>query len=254
MSIGTPMITPPGVGGMMVIFSGNGQSGLVSVEVMRVSASMPIVSVTADASTLGWAAIARVGRSSSQSVGGDPGAPPPCSGIKRQALAHCARAFCSKVVSLRILAPTAAIWSATVLSITGLTCAGTLTRAPATERLLSSSVTWPARFGSMRQAAANFGREVMTTLPLIWALALSDLIFRLPIRLAALLPSRPPIASLTAPVAFDDNEPVTFSVPVSGVASDSTSCAPVALIGPREAVQPMSAFCRICETRVWPCR
>jgi hypothetical protein len=40
---------------------------------------------------------------------------------------------------------------------------------------------------------------------------------------------------------------VTLSVPVSGVASVSTSCAPVAAIGPREAVQPISAFCRICE-------
>jgi len=31
MSIGTPMLTPPGVGGMIDIFSGNGQSGLVCV-------------------------------------------------------------------------------------------------------------------------------------------------------------------------------------------------------------------------------
>ena len=100
----------------------------------------------------------------------------------------------------------------------------------------------------MRQAAASFGREVMVTLPLISALALSDLMFTLPICLATLPPSRLPSASPTAPVAFDDSEPVTFSVPVSGVASDSTSCAPVAVIGPREAVQPMSAFCRICDT------
>jgi len=41
---------------------------------------------------------------------------------------------------------------------------------------------------------------------------------------------------------------VTLTVPVSGVDSDSTSWAPVAEIGPRWAVQPMSAFCRICET------
>jgi hypothetical protein len=60
-------------------------------------------------------------------------------------------------------------------------------------------------------------------------------------------PSRPPSASPTAPVAFADSEPVTFSVPVSGVANDSTSCAPEAAIGPREAIQPISAFCRICE-------
>ena len=100
----------------------------------------------------------------------------------------------------------------------------------------------------MRQAAASFGREVMMTLPLISALALSALMLTLPICLATLPPSRLPSASPTAPVAFADSEPVTFSVPVSGVASDSTSWAPVAAIGPREAVQPMSAFCRTCET------
>ena len=100
----------------------------------------------------------------------------------------------------------------------------------------------------MRQAAAIFGRAVMTTLPLISALALRFLMLTLPICLATLPPSRPPSASPTAPVAFADSEPVTFSVPVSGVASDSTSCAPVAAIGPREAVQPISAFCRICDT------
>ena len=99
----------------------------------------------------------------------------------------------------------------------------------------------------MRQAAAIFGRAVMMTLPLISALALRFLMFTLPICFATLPPSRPPSASPTAPVAFADSEPVTFSVPVSGVDSDSTSCAPVAVIGPREAVQPISAFCRICE-------
>jgi hypothetical protein len=71
MSIGTPMLTPPGVGGTMEIFSGNGQSGVVCAEVMRVSASRPSVSVTAEASTRGCAAMARVGRSSSQSGGSD---------------------------------------------------------------------------------------------------------------------------------------------------------------------------------------
>ncbi len=99
----------------------------------------------------------------------------------------------------------------------------------------------------MRQAAAIFGRAVMTTLPLISALALRFLMFTLPICLATLAPSRLPSASPTAPVAFADSDPVTLSVPVSGVASDSTSCAPVAAIGPRWAVQPISAFCRICE-------
>src|ERR1700687_4631323 len=100
----------------------------------------------------------------------------------------------------------------------------------------------------MCQAAASFGRAVMVTLPLISALALSALMLTLPICLATLPPSRPPSASPTAPVAFDDSEPVTFSVPVIGVASDSRSWAPVAVIGPRDAVQPISAFCRICDT------
>ena len=99
----------------------------------------------------------------------------------------------------------------------------------------------------MRQAAAIFGRAVMTTLPLISALALRFLMLMPPICLATLPPSSPLSASPTAPVAFADSEPVTLSVPVSGVASDNTSWAPVAVIGPREAVQPMSAFSRICE-------
>ncbi len=86
------------------------------------------------------------------------------------------------------------------------------------------------------------------TLPLISALALSALIFTLPICLATLPPSRPPSASPTAPVAFDVSEPVTFSFPVSPVANVSTSWAPVAVTGPRDAVHPMSAFCRTCDT------
>ena len=99
----------------------------------------------------------------------------------------------------------------------------------------------------MRQAAASRGREVTTTLPLISPLTLRFLMLMLPICFAALPPSRPPIASPTAPVAFEVSEPVTFSVPVSGVVSDSVSCAPLAAIAPREAVQPISAFCRSCE-------
>ena len=55
--------------------------------------------------------------------------------------------------------PAALIWSATFWSISGLTCAGTLTRAPATERLVSPRLTWPLRLGSIRQVAENFGRE-----------------------------------------------------------------------------------------------
>src|SRR5580704_15576499 len=88
-SIGTPIETPPGVGGMIVILSGNGQSGLVSVGVMRVSASIPIVTVTLLASTFGWAAMAFVGFTSSHSAGIVAVDPAPSSGIERQALAHC---------------------------------------------------------------------------------------------------------------------------------------------------------------------
>ena len=56
------------------------------------------------------------------------------------------------------------------------------------------------------------------------------------------------MASPTAPVAFDASEPVTFSFPVSAVVIVSTSWPPVTPIGPREAVQPMSAFCSIWDT------
>ena len=104
------------------------------------------------------------------------------------------------------------------------------------------------RLGSIRQAAAIFGRAVMVTLPLISALAFRFLMLMPPMRFATSPPSRPPSASPTAPVAFADSEPVTLSVPDIGVDSDSTSCAPVAVISPREAVQPISAFCRICDT------
>ena len=88
--------------------AGNGQTGLVSTGVTRVSASMPSVSVTADASTRGWAAIARVGRNSSHSARSVELGPVPCSGIERQALAHCARALFSNAGSLRIRACTTA--------------------------------------------------------------------------------------------------------------------------------------------------
>src|SRR5215471_9394055 len=247
-SIGTPMLHPPGVGGTMVIFSGKGQSGLVCIGVIRVSALIPTVSVTAEASTRGCAAIACVGLISSHSGGIAAVVPVSCKGIERQALAHCRRALCSSVGSLRIFALTASSCSLTALSMKGLTCAGTLTCAPDSERLVSPSETCAPKFGSTCQAAATLGRAVTVTLPLISALALSALMLTLPICLAALAPSKLPMASVTAPVAFDDNEPVTFSLPVSGVDSDSTSSPPLAVIGPREAVQPMSAFCRSCDT------
>ena len=104
--MGTPIATRPGVGGTIAMVAGNGQLGLVSTGVMRVSASMPSVRISACASTRGWAAIARVGRSSSHSAGSDELAPVPCSGIERQALAHCTLALFSKAGSLRIRACT----------------------------------------------------------------------------------------------------------------------------------------------------
>src|SRR5262249_28539760 len=113
---------------------------------------------------------------------------------------------------------------------------------------VSPRFTCAARLGSMRQAAARRGREVTTTLPLISPLTLKFLMLILPSCLAAPLPSRPPMASLTASFALADSEPLTFSVPVAGVVSNSASWAPATAIGPREAVQPISAFCRTCET------
>src|SRR5579864_6218033 len=121
-------------------------------------------------------------------------------------------------------------------------------RAPATEILVSPRLTAPLRLGSIRQAAANFGRDTIVTLPLISALALNALMLRLLICLAALAPIRSPIASFTAPVAFEASEPVTLSFPVNGEESERASWAPLAPIDPRVAVQPMSAFCRICDT------
>ncbi len=109
-------------------------------------------------------------------------------------------------------------------------------------------MTCAPKFGSTCQVCASLGRIVMTTLPRISALALIALMLTLPMRLAASAPSSPPMASPTAPVAFEVSEPVTLSLPVIGVVSDSTSCVPVARIGPRVAVQPMSASCSSCDT------
>jgi hypothetical protein len=246
-SIGTPMFTPVPVGGTIEILSGKGQSGLVAVEVTRVSSSRPSRSVTACASTRGCAAMARTGFISSQSGGSAAEVPVPCSGMERQALAHCSFAFSRSEGSLRMRSATMLICSPTFLSISGFTCAGTLTLAPATLRLVSPRLTCAPRLGSRCQFAASFGREVTMTLPLISALAFRFLMLTAPIRFAASPPSTLPSASPSAPVAFDDSEPVTFSLPLIGVEIVSTSLSPLAAIGPRTADQPMSAFSRICE-------
>ncbi|MGY3220980.1 hypothetical protein ACVIM5_001587 [Bradyrhizobium sp. USDA 4512] len=114
---------------------------MVCASVIRVSASIPIVRISEDTSTFGCAAIARVGRSSSH-IGGIEVVPPvPCSGIERQALAHCVRALFWNTGSLCNRASTTEIWSATALSMTGLTWAGTLMRTPAVDRLVSPRLT-----------------------------------------------------------------------------------------------------------------
>jgi len=193
-----------------------------------------MTSVIAVESMRGCAAMARVGLSSSQTVGDD-ASPTLCSGTERQALAHCKRAVRSRMGSLRTRSANTLSCSSTVLSIIGLTWAGTLTRAPATERLVSPRFTCAPKLGSRCQLAASFGRAVKTTPPLISALALSDLMLTLPTCLAALSPSRPAIASPSAPVAFDDSEPVTLSFPESGVDSDKASWPPLTATGPRAA-------------------
>lgn len=138
----------------------------------------------------GCAAIARTGRISSHSVGIPTAAGG--SGIERQSFAHSRRAFCSSERSLRSRACNCAICSLTVLSITGLTCAGTATFAPAMVRLLSPIETCAVSLGSMRHSRRTSGREVIATLPWMAALAFNCLIFTLPSCLAALLPSTLP--------------------------------------------------------------
>ena len=217
---------------------------------MRVSASTPAVTVIACASTRGWIAIARIGRTSSHSGGSVE--------ARARALQRDRAAGLGPLRPRGLLqgwdrcgsAPTPpSICSPTVLSISGLTCAGTLTRAPATESAVSPRLTCAARFGSKCQAAASFGRDVMVTVPLISALALSALMLMLPICLAALSPSRLPSASADRAGRLRGQRARDVQrTPVSGVASDSTSWAPVAVIGPRDAVQPISAFCSTCDT------
>ena len=204
----------------MASVAGNGQSGLVCAGVMRVSASMPSVSVTAEASTRGCAAIARVGFSSSQSDGSDEAAPVPCSGIERQILVHCARAFCSQAGSLRIRACAAASCSSTVLSISGLICAGTLTRAPATVRLVSPRLTCAARLGSTRQVGGELRPRGDGDVAVDVGVGVEVLDVDAADLLAGLAADQADEASRPRR-RLRDSEPVTFSVPVT--ASTATS-------------------------------
>ncbi len=140
-----------------------------------------------------------------------------------------------------------AICSLTFLSISGFTCAGIATLAPATVRLLSPSTTCAVSFGSIRQLVRISGRAVIATLPAIAALALRFLIETFPICLATLPPSTLPSALSSADPPAVDNEPITVSLPSSGVEIDNTFCDPSVAMGPRATVQSMSAL-----DRIWP--
>src|SRR4051794_41875335 len=96
------MFTPVPVGGTIEILSGNGQSGLVGVEVTRVSASRPSSRVTACASTRGCAAMARIGFISSQSGGGAGGGAQPCRRGEGQGFARCRFPFPPQVGSVGV--------------------------------------------------------------------------------------------------------------------------------------------------------
>ncbi len=242
-SIGTLICTPFWSAGTKFRLAGNGHSGLVCAAVTRVSVSMPMVSTKAPFSTLGCAASALVGRSSSHS----PCTAMPCNGIERHNFDHSCRALRSSPLSLRMRCCNCASCSLTALSIIGLTCAGTLTRSPDTATELSLSATWALRLGSTRQFGVSAGRAAIAIVPLMSALALNDLMLT-PICSAALLPSSLPSASLTAVLALPDSAPLTASVPEIGAARPSWLCVPLAVITPRVAVQAMSASCNSCGT------
>jgi len=65
-------------------------------------------------------------------------------------------------------------------------------------------------------AAASFGRDVIMTLPLISALALSALMFHAADLLGDIATEQSAERVPSAPVAFDVSEPVTLSVPSAG--------------------------------------
>ena len=240
-SIGALICTPASSAGTMASVAGNGHSGLVCAAVTRVSVAMPSVSVKAPFSIFGCAASARVGRSSSHS----PCTATPCSGIERHSRVHSCRALRSSAPLLRMRCCSCAICSLIALSIIGLTCAGTLTRTPATATELSPSTTCAVRLGSICQFCVSVGRAVIARLPLMSALALNALMLT-PIRSATLPPSSLPSASFTAPCALPESAPFTASVPEIGAARPSWFCAPAALMAPRVAVQLMSASCNNC--------
>jgi hypothetical protein len=157
---------------------------LVSAGVMRVSASMPSVSVRFEASMRGCAAIARIGRNSSHSVGIVEPAVVPCSGIERQALAHCDPRVLleGRIVAHARLHQRDLLGD--ILVDQRLHLRGHVDARARHAEARVVEIDLRVRLGSMRQFAAIFGRADMTTLPLISALALRFLMFTLPICLA----------------------------------------------------------------------
>ena len=239
-SIGTPILTRPCVsGGTISSLAGNGQLGLFSFAMMRLSACTPRVSVSASASTRGCAANARVGRNSSQRLG-SPVVPPP-SGIERHIFAHSLRATFSRKGSARSRVCRAAICSLTALSSSGFTSFDTLSLIPEIETALSPIDTWPVRLGSSRQLVAIDGRAVTATLPrksARWSSALpvkpSTLRPRLSLSRLVILPPRP--------AACEPTCPVTRNAPFRLVARCRPLASPFTASGDRATVKPISAF------------
>ena len=167
-SMGTATLTrPSSICGTSSNCAGNGQSGLVSVGTIRVSACTPIVSVSADSLMRGCAAKARVGRSSSHRLGTPAAAAP--SGIERHILVHSRRAAVSRNGSLRIRDCSAVTCSLTVRSSNGFTASAKLSFMPMSDSEASAIVTCATRLGSNRHPGSRSARAVSITLPLISA-------------------------------------------------------------------------------------
>ena len=240
-SIGTAMLTRPcSLCGAISSVAGNGHSGLVSFGTMRVSASTPTTSVTASASTRGCAAIARVGRNSSQRFGSP--APVALIASERQSFAHSRRATRSRNGSLRSRSCSRATCSLTCRSSSGRTSLDTFSRTPTMVMLASAIEKCVVRFGSSRQAGVSCGCETTATLPRIsvrWSRVRPASFSTLrPTSLPRIPPSAPP----RPPAAVEAICPVARSVPVSTVETPITSGLPNTPSGPRFTVQPISAL------------
>jgi hypothetical protein len=67
--------------------------------------------------------------------------------------------------SLRNRISSAVIWSRSAPSSTGFTAPATLSLRPPIGGTTSTTLTWPERFGAMRQFEAMAGRAVVVTVP-----------------------------------------------------------------------------------------